>query len=115
MSWRDAFREVRDAHTLVIDAETRTKQALNHNPSVAERRRLNTNLVELGLARAKLRSRRTAILRERTAVIDPTPQQAERVKKLTMEVQGQTSAALTVAMTLDLAGRVLDLVNEMAG
>ena len=115
MSWRDAFREIRDAHTLVIDAERRTRQALNHNPSHMEQRRLNNRLVELGLAKAQLGSRRVAILRERRAIVDPTPQQVDKVKRLTMEVQSQTSATLSISMALDFGGRVLDVANEILG
>ena len=115
MSWLDAFREVRDAQTLVIDAETRTKQALNHNPSVAEQRRLNSKLVELAQKKALLDSTRTAILRERKALVQPSPQRTDQIKQLVMEVQGQTNATITVSMTLEFAGRVLDIANDMVG
>lgn len=115
MSWIEDFKQVRSAHRLVIDAETRTRQALDRNPSVSERRRLNSDLVELGIAQSKLASRRTAIIRERRAIVNPTNEQVNRIKTLTMEVQNQTNAAMAASMTLDFAGRVLDLANELVG
>ena len=56
MSWIEAFEQTSAAHRLVVFAAIKTEQALNHNPGVAERRRLNSSLVELDLMRAKLDS-----------------------------------------------------------
>lgn len=115
MSWIEDFKQVRSAHRLVIDAETRTRQALDRNPGVPERRRLNAMLVELGNAQSKLASRRTAIIRERRAIVNPTPEQVNRIKALTMEVQNQTNSAMAASMTLGFASQVLGLANELVG
>lgn len=115
MSWIEDYKQVRNAHRLVIDAETRTHQALDRNPSVQERRRLNSVLVELGIAQSKLASRRTAIIRERRAIVNPTAEQVNRIKMLAMEVQNQTNAAMTASMTLGFASQVLGLAIELVG
>ena len=113
MSWLEAYKEIRSAHALVIDAETRINQALNHNPPVTEKRRLNSTLVELGLKNAQLDAQRIAILREKRAIVNPTAEQVESIKNLTMEVERQTNTTLTAAMTLDFATRVLEVSADV--
>lgn len=113
MSWIEDFKQLSSADRLLTEAEIRANQALNRNPNLQERRKLNSTLVELGLAKSKLAARRTAIIRERRVIVNPSDELMNRIKQLTMEVQNQTNAAMAVSMALGFATQVLGLVNEL--